>query len=105
QIELRIDHAIVKRLSVGGKFKGQVKYDLNGGLIAVPEDDLVHQQVGLYNQNADDGLEVRIPVKAGTRLVSAAFTDVAPSTFAGEGDNAAAGLETLDIRGPYNGTI
>ena len=104
-IELRIDQALIKRLSVGGRFNGQVKYDLNGGLIAVPEDDLVHQQIGLYNQNADDALEVRIPVTAGTRLVSAAFTDMAPSVFAGDGDNAPAGLETLEIRGPYNGTI
>ena len=104
-IELRVDHALVKRLSLGGKFKGRVKYDLSAGLIAVPEDDVVHQQVALYNQNADDDLAVRIPVKAGTRLVSAAFTDVAPSSFAGEGDNTASGLGSLEIRGPYDGTI
>ena len=104
-IELRIDHALVKRLTVGGKFKGQVKYSVSGGGIAPPEDDVVHQQIALYNQNADEGLEVRVPVKAGTRLVSAALTDVAPSAMRGEGDNVVAGISVLEIHGPYDGTI
>ena len=104
-IELRIDHALVKRLSVGGEFEGQVKYTLTGGGIAPPDDDLVHQQIALYNQTADKDLEVRLPVKAGTRLVSVAFTDVAPSALAGQGDNVVAGLSTLEIHGPYNGVI
>jgi cytochrome c5 len=101
-IELRVDHAPVARLSAGGRFKGQVKYDT--GSIAPPEDDEVHQQVALYSQNADRDLEVRLPIKAGTRVVSAAFTNVAPSPFDGTGDNTPAGLQSLDIRGPYNGT-
>ena len=104
-IELRIDHALVTRLSVGGKFKGQVKYTLSGGGIAPPEDDVVHQQIALYNQTADKDLEVRVSVKAGTQLVSAALTDVAPSAMGGEGDNVVAGLSTLEIHGPYGGTI
>jgi len=104
EIELRIDHAPVARLSVGGKFKGQVKYDMAGG-ISAPEDDVLHQQQALYHQNADKDLEVRVPVKAGTRLVSAAFTEVAPSPFEGTGDNSPAGLGSLDIRGPYNGSV
>ena len=104
QIELRIDHASVGRLSVGGKFKGQVKYDMSGG-ISAPEDDVLHQQQALYHQNADKDLEVRLPVKAGTRLVSAAFTEVAPSPFEGTGDNSQAGLMSVDVRGPYNGTV
>ena len=104
-IELRIDHALVKRLSVGGEFKGRVKYTLSGGGIAPPDDDLVHQQIALYNQTADKDLEVRLPVKAGTRLVSMAFTNVAPSALEGEGDNMVAGLSTLEIQGPYNGVI
>jgi hypothetical protein len=105
EIELRIDHALVKRLSVGGRFKGRVKIDLTGAGISVPEDDVMHQQVALYNQTADKDLEVRVPVKAGTRLVSAAFTDVAPSASLGEGDNTVAGLAILEVRGPYEGAI
>ncbi len=104
-IELRIDHALVKRLSVGGKFKGRVKYDLSAGGIAPPEDDQLNQQIAYYNQSADKDLEVRLPVKAGTRLVSAAFADTAPSASPGEGDNTVAGLMSLDIRGPYDGAI
>jgi mono/diheme cytochrome c family protein len=104
QIELRIDHTPVARLSVGGKYKGQVKYDMAGG-ISAPEDDVVHQQLALYHQTADKHLQVRLPVKAGTRLVSAAFTEVAPSPFEGTGDNSPAGLLSLDIDGPYGGTV
>ena len=101
-VELRIDHALVERLSVGGKFKGQVKYTMT---ISPPEDDLVHRQIALYSMSADKDLEVRVPVKAGTRVVSAGFTNVAPSAFKGEGDNVVAGLSTLEIHGPFDGAI
>ena len=104
-IELRIDHLLVQRLTVGGEFEGQVKYTLSGGGIAPPDDDVVHQQIALYNQTADKDLEVRLPVKAGARLVSAAFTDMAPSASGGVGDNMVAGLSSLEIHGPYGGEI
>ena len=104
-IELRVDHALVERLTVGGAFAGQVRYALSGGGIAPPDDDVVHQQVALYNQTADEDLEVRLPVRAGTRLVSAAFTDTAPSASAGVGDNVVAGIASLEIHGPYGGRV
>ena len=104
-IELRIDHALMERLTVGGEFEGQVEYTLTGGGIAPPDDDLVHQQIALYNQTADQDLEVRLPVKAGTRLVSAAFTNVAPSASQGVGDNMVAGIASLEIHGPYGGRV
>ena len=104
-LELRIDHALVGRLTVGGAFEGQVRYTLSGGGIAPPDDDVVHQRIALYNQTADQDLEVHLPVRAGTRLVSAAFTDIAPSASAGVGDNLVAGVESLEIHGPYRGEI
>ena len=104
-IELRVDHSLVERLTVGGAFAGQVRYALSGGGIAPPDDDVVHQQVALYNQTADEDLEVRLPVRAGTRLVSAAFTDTAPSASAGVGDNVVAGIASLEIHGPYGGKV
>ena len=104
-IELRVDHALVERLTVGGAFAGQVRYTLSGGGIAPPDDDVVHQQVALYNQTADEDLEVRLPVRAGTRLVSAAFTDTAPSASAGVGDNVVGGIASLEIHGPYGGKV
>ncbi|MCY4633902.1 MAG: DUF1592 domain-containing protein [Acidobacteria bacterium] len=104
-IELRVDHALVGRLTVGGAFAGQVRYTLSGGGIAPPDDDVVHQQVALYNQTADEDLEVRLPVSAGTRLVSAAFTDMAPSASAGVGDNVVGGIASLEIHGPYGGKV
>ena len=104
-VELRIDHALVGRLAVGGKFAGQVEYTLTGGGIAPPDDDIVHQQIALYNQTADNDMVLRLPVRAGTRLVSVAFTDVAPSASRGEGDNVVAGIATLEIHGPFLGRV
>ena len=48
-------------------------------LIAVPEDDVDGQRLHDYRMTADEALEIRIPVKAGTRLVAVAFTDAAPT--------------------------
>jgi hypothetical protein len=108
-IEVRVDHALMKRFTIGGKFKGPNP----GVLIAVPEDDKEGQRLHHYRMNADDELEVRLPIKAGTRLVAAAFTDSAPSpeqlfrarTRGGPGDSEgnAPGVDMLYISGPFNG--
>ncbi len=105
EIELRIDHALVKRFRIGGKFKGPDP----GVLIAVPEDDSAGQKVHDYRMNADKELEVRLPIKAGTRLVSAAFTDSAPAppiNSARQGqtrDGQLPGIDMLYIAGPFDG--
>ena len=69
----------------------------------------------LYEQTADEGLQVRVNVQAGTRLVSAAFLDRAAvaegvleprpgvSSLAYSRDrNAAMALGSIEISGPYN---
>ena len=109
EIELRIDHALVKRFTIGGEFKGPDP----GVLIAVPEDDMYGQKLHEYRMNADKELEVRLPVKAGTRLVAAAFTDAAPTperivrsrgrSGPGEMDGNSPGLDMLYISGPFDG--
>jgi hypothetical protein len=63
--------------------------------------------------NADDAQEVRLPIKAGTRLVAAAFTDAAPTperiarsrgrNGPGEVDGNAPGIDMLYISGPFDG--
>src|ERR1700730_2048160 len=74
QIELRVDRALVKRFNIGGEYK-----EPDGGqLIAVPEDDVQGMKVHKYYISADDVLTVRIPVKAGTRTVTAAFVESEP---------------------------
>ena len=114
EIQVRIDHGSAERLSVGGAYQG---YD--PGLVnAIPEDDLENQRLHTYRLTADDHLEFRMPVKAGPRLVTAAFTDRAPRASEGIplvpasrrrwifGDDAAApGIATLQIAGPYDGTV
>ena len=106
KIELRVDHALLKRFDVGGQLKGPDP----GVLIAVPEDDLDGQKVHDYRLNADNSLELRLPIKAGTRLVAAGFTDSMPSPISDEpgqfarllGGNAV-GIDMLYISGPFNG--
>ena len=106
-IEVRVDHQLVKQFKIGGKYKGPDP----GVLIAVPEDDKDGQVLHDYRMNADGALEVRLPVKAGTRLVAAGFTDSAPSPervprrgrlFGGDDPNAP-GIDMLYISGPFNG--
>jgi len=109
EVELRVDHALVKRFTIGGDFKGPDP----GVLIAVPEDDKYGQQLHDYRMKADDALEIRMPVKAGTRLVAVAFTDAAPTpertvrsrgrSGPGELDFDAPGIDMIYISGPFDG--
>jgi mono/diheme cytochrome c family protein len=99
EIELRLDHGLVKRFTIGGQFKGPDP----GVLIPIPEDDIEGQQIHEYRLNADKALEVRVPVKAGSRLVAVAFTD---STFSPlEGAYGRPGIDKLSISGPFNGKV
>ena len=98
QIEVRIDHALVKRFAIGGKFPGPDP----GQLIAAPEDDVEGQRLHEYRMTADHELEIRVPVQAGTRLVSAAFTDSAPSPHPSSG---LPGVDKLYVSGPFDGTV
>ena len=102
-IELRLDRARIGRFTVGGE---GVRAPWNA--VSRPT---------LYEQTADEGLEVRLDVSAGTRLVSAAFIDRAAvaegvleprpavSSLAYSRDrNAAMALDSIEIRGPYGGS-
>ena len=101
-VELRLDRARIGRFTVGGD---GVRAPWNA--VSRPS---------LYEQTADEGLEVRLEVKAGTRLVSAAFLDRAAvaegvleprpgvSSLAYSRDrNAAMALDSIEISGPYGG--
>src|SRR5215469_2066792 len=104
QIELRLDHGLVKRFPIGGEFKGPDP----GVLIAPPEDDVEGAKVHNYRLNADKSLEIRVPVKAGTRLIAATFEDALPTPLdagrrrAGLVEDSDIGLDTLEIAGPFN---
>ena len=98
QIELRVDHALVTRFDIGGQFRGPDP----GMLIAVPEDDVDGQRLHEYRMTADHALELRLPLEAGTRLVSVGFTDSAPSP---ETTSDLPGIDMLYISGPFDGTV
>ena len=102
-IELRLDRRRIKQFTVGGDGE------------RAPWDAV--SRPTLYEQTADEGLEVRVNVKAGTRLVSAAFLDkyavpegvLEPrpgvSSLAFSRDrNASMALDRIQISGPYNAT-
>ena len=101
-VELRLDRARIGRFTVGGD---GVRAPWNA--VSRPS---------LYEQTADEGLEVRLTVNAGTRLVSAAFLDRAAvaegvleprpgvSSLAYSRDrNAPMALGSIEISGPYDG--
>ena len=106
-VELRVDRALVKRFTIGGEYKEPDP----GQLIAVPEDDLFGAVVHKHYISADDALAVRVPVKAGTRTVTAAFVESEPlpgrrrggrggtGAIGGGGDSA---LDMMSISGPFN---
>ena len=98
QIELRVDHALVRRFTIGGEFPGPDP----GVLIAVAEDDVEGQRLHDYRMTADAALEIRVPVTAGQRLVAVGFTDFAPSPHGLRGKP---GIDKLFISGPFDGTV
>ena len=98
QIEVRVDHALIKRFDIGGEYPGPDP----GQLIAVPEDDVEGQRLHEYRMTADHALEVTVPLDAGTRLVSVTFTDSAPSPSV---STDMPGIDTVFISGPFNGRV
>ncbi len=98
EVEVRVDHELITRWKVGGKHPGPDP----GVLIAVHEDDKEGQRLHEYRMTADNALEIRVPIEAGQRLVSVAFTDSAPSPHRLRGKP---GIDKLFISGPFNGTV
>lgn len=102
EIELRLDRERVAEFAVGG----------DG--VRAPWDAV--SRPTLYEQIADEGLQIRVEVKAGTRLLSAAFVEqgavaegeltpqAAVSSLAFSRDrNLAMALDRVEIRGPFEG--
>src|SRR5947207_2395687 len=112
EVELRVDRQLVKRFTIGGEYKEPDA----GQLIAVPEDDELGKKVHKYYISADDALTVRVPIKAGTRTVTASFVESEPIPMArgrgrdGRGANAiiggggAATLDLMSVSGRFNPT-
>ena len=98
QIEIRIDHALVEQFAIGGRYPGPDP----GSLIAVPEDDVEGQRLHEYRMTADHALEVRARVEAGTRLLSVAFTDSAPSPHP---PGLLPGIHQVFVSGPFDGSV
>ena len=70
QLDVRLDRALVGTYTVGGEYDGARCPTSYCGLSA---GDPGLKEWDWYSVHADDDLEVRLPVKAGNRLVSVAF--------------------------------
>jgi uncharacterized protein DUF1592/uncharacterized protein DUF1588/uncharacterized protein DUF1585/uncharacterized protein DUF1587 len=72
QVDVRLDGALVKRFTVGGEGKGRpaaASYAGDGEPGFAGDDEWEKYM----QQGADAGLEVRVPIKAGPRLVGVSF--------------------------------
>ena len=102
EIELHLDRARIERFRVGDRERSPARAP-------------VLNRTTLYEQTADRGLEVRVGVEAGTRLVGAAILDrrsvpegvleprpgVSSLAFARDRSSLMA-VDSLEIAGPYN---
>ncbi|MGE0816152.1 MAG: DUF1592 domain-containing protein [Vicinamibacterales bacterium] len=107
-LDLRLDGARVARFTVGGEATGMPgPLTWNGEIVG-------ETPYELYMHAADDGLELRTPVTAGTHLVSASFVaspwefegiaQPLPVDFARGADEMYEGyaaVDTLTIQGPF----
>ena len=67
QIDIRLDGALIRRFTIGGEGKGRTAPEsFAGNTQGDPEWEV-------YMHTADDGLVVRVPVKAGTHQVGVSF--------------------------------
>lgn len=98
ELEVRVDHALVRQFEIGGRFPGPDP----GQLIAVPENDVEGQRLHEYRMTADHELEVRLPIQAGTRLLAVGFSDSAPSP---NPPSLLPGIDMVFVSGPFDGRV
>ena len=111
QVDIRLDGVLLKRFTIGGEGKGMTTPEnFAGNTPGDPEWDK-------YMLTADRGLEVRVPVKAGPRVVGVSFVRrlwesegilQPPQTGFGRTTNELyfgyPALKTVSIGGPFNVT-
>ena len=111
QVDIRLDGVLLKRFTIGGEGKGMTTPEnFAGNTPGDPEWDK-------YMLTADRGLEVRVPVKAGPRVVGVSFVRrlwegegilQPPQTGFGRTTNELyfgyPALKTVSVGGPFNVT-
>ncbi len=100
EVELRLDHALVKRFKIGGHFKGPDP----GTTLAIDDDDVEGRRLHEYRITADKALEIRVPVTAGVRLVAVTFTDSSPTPLEGA-EYGRPAIDKFFVSGPFDGTV
>jgi hypothetical protein len=98
RIEVRVDRELVRTFDTGGEYPGADP----GTLIAPRDDDIEGIRLHKYRMEADNELEFRMRLDAGTRLLAVAFTDSAPSPVA---VSDLPGVDMLSIAGPFDGSV
>ena len=109
-MEVRLDRTLVRRFDIEAKYPGPDP----GILVAPTEEDVEGYERHQFRLNADNDLEARVAVKAGSRMVSAAFIDAptlferlpgrsrAYKTLIDNDDADTPGIDTIEVAGPYN---
>ena len=100
RLEVRLDRRLIRTFTVGGDetLKG-LTYDSQE---PIPPDrpDLLRRKI--YDNTADEGLAVRLPVPAGTRVVGVAFARYAGVTEDGGRLSRPPAVDSVEILGPYD---
>ena len=123
QLELRVNRALVKRLSIGGGPAGNGEPAAGGGdtpapQVRRPRDRSVRPQATPYLMGADAGLEYRLPARAGEAIIGVSYVrkpsipegmllPIYPVTsyeYAGD-TSVLAGVEAIEILGPYKAQV
>ena len=98
QIEVRVNRELLRTFEIGGEYPGPDP----GTLIAPRDDDFEGIRLHQYRMEADEVLEFRLQLNAGTQLLTVAFTDTAPTPVA---VTDLPGVDMLSIAGPFDGTV
>ena len=100
ELEVRLDRRRVAAFTAGGveELKG-LTYDSQEP-IPLDRPDLLKRKI--YDNTADEGFEVRLPVEAGLREVGAAFVSYAGVPEAGGRGSRGPSVGRVEILGPYD---
>jgi len=110
EVEIRLDGVQLKRFTLGGDEDMKGITWVKGVSLPLNRPDVIKRHA--YETTADDGFEVRLPVKAGTRVVGVAFlkdSSVEEGALGTSGEERPGrsgwpGVDHVEVAGPYNGT-
>jgi mono/diheme cytochrome c family protein len=104
QLDVRLDGVRIKLFKLGGERKGRTEtfYVQQSSDEVVSERKAERRLQVEYETSADDGLEMRIPVKAGAHLLGVTFLKDTVKADSEGREGESAGVGSVTIGGPYD---